>query len=838
MSKIQFAVSAKTARLIGRENISDVDGAVIELIKNSYDADATCVYVILSIPFPSVPKTITYQLFDSVFGNNESKRILSFYNNVNTKFEIRKDLSNEQEQELENLLFSKNSITIIDNGSGMTEETLNTTWMNIGTNDKEEERISPGGRIKTGAKGIGRFALDKLSTSTTVITKNCNDSLKKWYIDWNQFETASLLEEVTATIDGIDGNFHDLVCEIVNKRFKAFANYKWDSGTIIQLTPTREIWSESDFLKVNNNLRSIFPSSNSSQFDLYVENVYYPKYSFTNERFFLDSSEYDYKISAKFDGKDILDITIDRKEIDTRKIKTTIEENDKIIELSLSEFWAREAFKKEPYLRSSFAKKVKFSYGASLLTKIEPYMLEMTGPFSMEFYFLKNTPSSIGIVKPVVTNRRKELLKKFSGIKIYRDGFKVRPYGDEDGPSFDWLSLGIRAQKSPASISHPEGSWRVRSNQIIGEIRISKDANPNLSDMANREGLAINDAFATFKAIIEKVIETFEADRQLVFREYALWIKEKKKENFDSEKVITSIKQDIQYRGGNDSDNQITGSYNSHTSKNNTHTKNEYEQTILELDEQKRRLERANKTLMLYSSAGVLTNTFSHEISRIMTQVGSRMQHLRNAVNRILGDEGYKGVALFNPLPMIDHSETIDKLLENWLSVVMSGVGDSVFEKQDLNVPMAIRKHILVWEPLLNKKLITIKPLNIIGDERNIICNLAEIDLIIIINNFMLNSSYFLEKSQDAEHIISMTVSEQESNIIIELENNGIPLDGIFENNPDKIFEPGVSTKVTEEGKGSGIGLWITRTLVLDNGGDIHPINKSDGFGLRISLPK
>ena len=241
MSKIQFAVSAKTARLIGRENISDVDGAIIELIKNSYDADATCVYVILSIPFPSVPKTISYQLFDSVFGNNESKRILSFYNNVNTKFEIRKDLSNEQEQELEDLLFSKNSITIIDNGSGMTEETLNTTWMNIGTNDKEEERISPGGRIKTGAKGIGRFALDKLSTSTTVITKNCNDSLKKWYIDWNQFETASLLEEVTASIDSIDGDFHDLVCEIVNKRFKAFANYKWDSGTIIQLTPTREI---------------------------------------------------------------------------------------------------------------------------------------------------------------------------------------------------------------------------------------------------------------------------------------------------------------------------------------------------------------------------------------------------------------------------------------------------------------------------------------------------------------------------------------------------------------------------------------------------------------------
>lgn len=45
MSKIEFKVSAKAARLIGRENISDSTGALLELIKNSYDADADCVFV-------------------------------------------------------------------------------------------------------------------------------------------------------------------------------------------------------------------------------------------------------------------------------------------------------------------------------------------------------------------------------------------------------------------------------------------------------------------------------------------------------------------------------------------------------------------------------------------------------------------------------------------------------------------------------------------------------------------------------------------------------------------------------------------------------------------------
>ena len=52
MGDIKFEVGAKAARLIGRENIADVDGALIELIKNAYDADASCVCVYFDMPFP------------------------------------------------------------------------------------------------------------------------------------------------------------------------------------------------------------------------------------------------------------------------------------------------------------------------------------------------------------------------------------------------------------------------------------------------------------------------------------------------------------------------------------------------------------------------------------------------------------------------------------------------------------------------------------------------------------------------------------------------------------------------------------------------------------------
>ena len=41
MEELEFRVSAKTAKLIGRENISAVDGAIIELVKNAYDAGSS-----------------------------------------------------------------------------------------------------------------------------------------------------------------------------------------------------------------------------------------------------------------------------------------------------------------------------------------------------------------------------------------------------------------------------------------------------------------------------------------------------------------------------------------------------------------------------------------------------------------------------------------------------------------------------------------------------------------------------------------------------------------------------------------------------------------------------
>ena len=60
-----------------------------------------------------------------------------------------------------------------------------------------------------------------------------------------------------------------------------------------------------------------------------------------------------------------------------------------------------------------------------------------------------------------MSNNRKDWLNKFGGIKLFRDNFRVRPYGEAKDAAFDWLSLGNRKAASPAGVAKPEGGYRV-----------------------------------------------------------------------------------------------------------------------------------------------------------------------------------------------------------------------------------------------------------------------------------------------------------------------------------------------------------------------------------------
>lgn len=836
MQSMVFQVSAKTARLIGRENISDVDGTIIELVKNGYDADAECVYIKYIIPYNEIPKTLTFTEVKKYFKDN--LELITENYSVEDGVYVLKEANKKQRQNLEQYLRAISTIIVLDNGSGMSREILESVWMNIGTDNKEVNIYSPKKRrIKTGAKGIGRFALDKLSLRTQVFTKCEREGVYKWEIDWTQFEEAKLLNQVEAKLEECDERFEKIVKQYLKEDFESVKNFDWATGTLVVLSPIREFWTEKLYARVNNNLRNINPLGNVDRFDVVVKNETHPELNCRSAKEGITRENYDYLIEAEFDGKGNVFMTLDRNEIDIMKKSIQIEYSTTDVETyDLSEFWEREAFKKAPYKREEFDGKQHFKY---TLKELLGNVKEVTdqyngiGPFSMKLYYLKNQKSTVEIVKDFKSRKRKQLLREFSGVKIYRDSFKIRPYGDE-GQFFDWLNLSSRVQKSPAAASHESGDWRVGPNQVIGSVSISRIENPKLEDNANREGMNLNREYDCFVEIIQKIIEKFEYDRQYILREYAAWKRGKEKAHKDKVQQIYEEalrKQEARRESQKEQENTFSkDDRQEDKNQNDTFTQEELEDAIVILGKEQENRSSTEQIMMTLSAAGVMAQTFAHEITRIGTELGSRGGHLKGAIDRILRYEPYSGDEDFNPYYLIEELDSTDELLAEWVDLIMDSVKKENFKVEYIQLKIFLADIAKLWQPLLDRKYITIEPAEIDGD---VMLSLPKVDLHLILNNFILNSAYYLEEA-DKERLISFHVYADEKKVHLEMKNNGPELDERYLQNPDETLNARISSK----DDGTGLGLWIAREAVNRNAGELHVIPIKDGYMLKASWMK
>ena len=95
-----------------------------------------------------------------------------------------------------------------------------------------------------------------------------------------------------------------------------------------------------------------------------------------------------------------------------------------------------------------------------------------------------------------------------AGINIYRDGFRVLPYGE---PRNDWLRLDLRRVQNP--------TMRLSNNQIMGYVLISADKNPQLRDQSNREGLIEGPALDDLRELVKMVLAELETRRYTIRRQ-------------------------------------------------------------------------------------------------------------------------------------------------------------------------------------------------------------------------------------------------------------------------------------------------------------------------------
>lgn len=829
--QIEFAVGAKAARLIGRENISDADGALVELIKNAYDADASCVWVDFFMPFPDIPEKASGSYFMENLTADEAARVRESYEEQDGDW-IKKDgLSGAKEEELRDLLFAHNRIVIADNGSGMTAETVRSAWMYIGTSEKEYHSISPKGRVRTGAKGIGRFALDKLSRSTIMYTKkrpetaaggNETDSdapAVKWTMDWDQFSSARLLGDVRADIEEIGTSYEDLIKNVSGSGFDKLKGHDWTAGTMIILKPVREPWSERLFQRVNSNLRSMNPIGSVDPFQVIVNHHFYPDYNFVTREVAIAEEDFDYRIRARYDGNRTLKVALLRNEVDLKRKTVTIKAEDKSVKKDLSEFWDRDAMQRKHYRKEDYDQEIVFEKN---VTDLLPHdgldKIRKVGAFEAELYFLRRDNNEYEIMKRVPVQRRRRLISQFSGVKLYRDNFKVRPYGDE-GTLSDWLEMGSRAQKSPAAVSHRTGAWRVLPYQMIGMVKIGRETNPYLTDTANREGLVLNETYYIFVSMLQECLKLFEYDRQYVYREYARW-----KEGI--EKKLKSHVARVQEAAARAAEKKTQDD------QDDIPTTAEMLDTVYDMMQAEEKEIKSRQILQILSSSGVIINTFFHEFNAINTKFHVQASQLRSRVKYVMGGRPYTGPTAYNPYDRLDIMEKGDDLAASFLDVVMEGLRKENLKRKNVSMKKMTGYILEKWKPLLEEKHIEVE-LSAIGKRTSEpIYPIAMVDMYIILNNVLLNAAWFLEQEPNPHRQISIRFEEDDNFIYQCMENNGPALSDKYKGNPDMVFEMGESSKGEH---GTGLGLWAVKETVERYDSSVQVMSeKTDGFGIRI----
>jgi signal transduction histidine kinase len=774
MAKIPFKVSARTARLIGRENIASSKGAIIELVKNGYDADSA-----LSLIYFHQPKGCLY---------------------------------------------------IIDSGEGMTQEVIKKHWMTIGTDNKANNIFTETDRVKAGAKGIGRFALDKLGDCCMMTTKPKNgEGASIWRVDWRDFEgDFKTIDTIMADLskqENLDLKQY-LLNEILDERVKKVINqYSFDCGTVLKISNLRDNWDDHFVSQVFDDLEVLVPPKEQNNFKLFL-------YSHENPNEYGEilgsiCDDYDYKLVAKADENQNVNITIFRNEYD--------------IETISPEFFKRDFAKKAPYTEDDFkrgkwTKEVTFSELLPGFKEIDKdHVFEKIGEFEFSFYFMKRTYSTPDLEKfhysKFNSNDRKSWLNKFGGIKVFRDNFRVRPYGEIKDSAFDWLGLGGRKAKSPATPSKPGGGWRVAPDNIAGGINITRLGNLAFEDKSSREGLQENKTFQIFKKIILEILNILEADRAIIAKEMKFfydYIHADDKVKKDADKLAKRILENA--RRNNTGDSQ--------ESDNTNQEKVILSKRIEEKDEEIETMESEQKILRGMVTSGIVTASFSHELGNLSDVLISRTDELVELLESKSPQDIYQNVEDFlNPYILIEDMRKQDAKLQSWLKFSLASARKDKRRRKKVALNDYFQNFKSTWKSVLSNRMIDF---SYDIDDNKLDIRAMEIDLDSIFNNLLVNSiDSFIRQKNNNKRKVELKINNTGKEIIIDYFDNGEGLSQDIREHSD-VFKALYTTKRNEytgEEIGTGLGMWLVDTIVKEYNGSIkllYPENK--GFGIRISF--
>lgn len=784
-----FKVTARTILQLGGELISSDGIAFYELIKNAFDAGSKRVLVDVVSRLPvEIVESILEQI--SNVGETESSKVQRRDKGCDvvadmltqTKNVIRENAEPTAKDiadwlgdveaacdldELASLLLDANSISFTDFGHGMSLEDLDSNYLTVGTPYRKLERLKSTKTI-LGEKGIGRLSTMRLGKHLWVRSATATDTC--WNvleIDWDDFggELGQLIEEVD--VDPAKGD-------------KISSGEK--RGTVVWISRLNENWTYSKLAEIANGdiARLLDPFSSSRRIS----------------------------VTLNFNGKRVAVPRMN--DILTERAHGIIETRFELIKLRNGEKDVRFTGSIDYLVSSATGEKLdgrttSFEYGYDDLCglfndpKSNDFIIDIDtlyslGPFTLKCYWFNRR-----LIKKITVNEEvldlKALIKQWSGgLALYRDGFRVPPYGSEDD---DWLDLDRRALASQG--------YKVNRAQLVGKVDIAAVDNPRLEDQTNREGLRDCPEKRALINLCKLALEN-EFRGYLIEVDDELRVKGKKKVDFGDlsdqlAEVEVKINQSLEALSDKHELNQELG-----LATVEKRLRSAYDTVVNVVDEMQSTVEATEdeKSKLLHLAAlGLSVEKLAHELNRTT-------RHALEALHGIRKGNDANDLRKAAEIQLV----SLQKRLQN----LDPQLGPKRNRKEEFDLRECLRLAVSAYDGKAERHGVEMSL--VFEPDRPVMLKTVKACILQVVHNLLDNSFYWLTAKRrkhdvvDEERQIIITVKSRNGNF--EFYDNG---PGIAPENRERVFREFYTLKKSGEGK--GLGLFISRELLELYGGAI-----------------
>lgn len=653
-------------------------------------------------------------------------------------------------------------LTIDDDGNGMPEAAIRSAWMRISTAAKQEEPISPRfGRQRAGQKGIGRFAVQRLGSRLVLTTRPRGEEVGyRVTFEWDtDFKAGADLNDIYS-------------------RIERFSKTPDDHGTKLVISELRDAWPPRAIESVWRSvilLQAPFDVVEAQRGDDAHENELEPDPGFR--------------------------VDINGVSQDKQRALFSIEKS--FLDHALATIEAEIDDRGQGHVRVR-SRKLGLDERA---VADERFML--VGPMKLEASYFIYLAS---VLSGITANVAGDMGRRFGGIRIYRNGFRVFPYGE---PTDDWLRLDLDVSRRSLLVPG-------NNRNFFGAVSLGSSRNPLFEETSSREGLLENEAFEELRQFVRWAIE-WAALRVAEIRERKQtsiqpgFVSKVRKPS----EIIQSIRPEDFGSGGPDG---VAGMLQELASAAKA-----YEDKVEADREQALQYE---EMLRILASLGLSISMFGHEVKGAQGGVSSNIALLEELVEELPASDDR--VLIAEQLEQLRAASERLFDLGGYIAGLMSSTESR--ELRDLSVKGAIDRFVRQFGSYMTRQKIAfevdVQPLSL----RTSPMHSSEFDSVLL--NFLTNSIKSLRKAKVVSPTIRISARSVGDQVVLAFEDNGV---GIPEEHWTRVFRPFFTTTMnTDEdgvvGPGTGLGLKIVSDIAESYGGEARVAEPSSTFTCRMEF--